>query len=141
MRIGLEYDINIMGHWHQELLLPRAIVCNTLKGFDEYARLQSGAKTNAADATVVVCPSRTRHHGALAGLHRAERIIAERLTRLANGALPWPWINADKALPWVEKRIGFALAESQVAAIRLALISKALVIGGPGRRMMSNAIR
>jgi hypothetical protein len=30
MRIGLEYDINIMGHWHQELLLPRAIVCNTL---------------------------------------------------------------------------------------------------------------
>jgi hypothetical protein len=26
-----------MGHWHQELLLPRAIVCNTLKGFDEYA--------------------------------------------------------------------------------------------------------
>jgi hypothetical protein len=37
--LGLEYDINIMGHWHQELLLPRAIVCNTLKGFDEYARL------------------------------------------------------------------------------------------------------
>ena len=27
------------GHWHQELLLPRAIVSNTLKGFDEYARL------------------------------------------------------------------------------------------------------
>jgi exodeoxyribonuclease V alpha subunit len=69
----------------------------------------------------------------LAGLHRAERTIAERLTRLANGALPWPWIDADKALPWVEKRIGFALAESQVAAIRLALISKALVMtGGPG---------
>jgi hypothetical protein len=42
--LGLEYDINIMGHWHQELLLPRAIVCNTLKGFDEYARLQLGAK-------------------------------------------------------------------------------------------------
>src|SRR5260370_4938782 len=33
--LGLEYDINIMGHWHQELMLPRAIVCNTLKGFDE----------------------------------------------------------------------------------------------------------
>lgn len=42
--LGLEYDINIMGHWHQELMLPRAIVCNTLKGFDEYARLQLGAK-------------------------------------------------------------------------------------------------
>jgi len=35
----------------------------------------------------------------LAGLHRAERTIAERLTRLANGPLPWPWIDPDKALP------------------------------------------
>src|SRR5436190_15965636 len=69
----------------------------------------------------------------LAGLHRAERIIAERLTRLANGTLPWPWIDPDKALPWVEKHIGLALAETQVAAIRLALMSKVLVMtGGPG---------
>src|SRR5436309_7487865 len=69
----------------------------------------------------------------LAGLHRAERTIAERLTRLANGTLPWPWVDPDKALPWVEKRIGLALAESQIAAIRLALMSKVLVMtGGPG---------
>ena len=27
-----------------------------------------------------------------------------------------PWIDPDKALPWVEKRIGLALAHSQVAA-------------------------
>src|SRR5271166_4193774 len=69
----------------------------------------------------------------LAGLHRAERNVAERLMRLANGALPWPWIDPDKALPWVEARIGLALAESQVAAIPLALMSKVLVMtGGPG---------
>src|SRR5207237_7263399 len=69
----------------------------------------------------------------LAGLHRAERTIAERLIRLANGTLPWPWIDPDKALPWVEERIGLALAESQIAAIRLALTSKVLVMtGGPG---------
>ena len=69
----------------------------------------------------------------LAGLHRAERTIAERLMRLANGKLPWPWIDPDKALPWVEGRIGLALAESQIAAIRLALMSKVLVMtGGPG---------
>src|SRR5712675_967201 len=69
----------------------------------------------------------------LAGLFRAERTIAVRLMRLANGKLPWPWIDADKALPWVEKHIGLALAESQVAAIRLALRSKVLVMtGGPG---------
>ena len=53
--------------------------------------------------------------------------------RLANGPLPWSWIDPDKALPWVEERIGLALAESQVAAIRLALMSKVLVMtGGPG---------
>ena len=69
----------------------------------------------------------------LAALHRAERAIAKRLMRLANGTLPWPWIDPDKALPWVEERIGLALAESQNAAIRLALMSKVLVItGGPG---------
>ena len=69
----------------------------------------------------------------LAGLHRAERTIADRLTRLANGRLPWPWIDPAKALPWVEKHIGLALAGSQVAAIRLALTSKVLVMtGGPG---------
>ena len=38
----------------------------------------------------------------LAGLYRAERTIAERLKRLANGTLPWPWIDPDKAVPWVE---------------------------------------
>src|SRR3954470_18071572 len=38
----------------------------------------------------------------LAGLHRSERTIAERLTRLANCTLPWPWIDSDKALPWIE---------------------------------------
>ena len=37
----------------------------------------------------------------LAGLHRAERTVAERLMRLANGPLPWSWIDPDKALPWV----------------------------------------
>jgi len=69
----------------------------------------------------------------LAGLHRAERTIAERLTRLANGCSPWPWIDPVKALPWAEKRIGLTLAESQVAAVRLALMSKVLVMtGGPG---------
>ena len=69
----------------------------------------------------------------LAGLYRAERAIAERLIRLANGKLPWPWIDPDKALPWVEQRAGIELADGQRTAIRLDLISKVLVItGGPG---------
>jgi hypothetical protein len=28
----------VLGHWHQPLWLPRAIVANSLKGFDEYAQ-------------------------------------------------------------------------------------------------------
>jgi exodeoxyribonuclease V alpha subunit len=69
----------------------------------------------------------------LAGLYRAERSIAERLLRLTNGTPPWPWIDPNKALPWVEKRVGLALAESQRTAIRLALKSKVLILtGGPG---------
>ena len=69
----------------------------------------------------------------LAGLHRAEHGIADRLHRIAAGPLPWPRLDADKALPWIERRTGLALAPSQVAAIRLALASKVLVLtGGPG---------
>jgi exodeoxyribonuclease V alpha subunit len=69
----------------------------------------------------------------LAGLYRAEHAVGERLIRLLHGALPWPWIDPDKALPWVEARVGFAFAESQRTAVKLAVASKALVItGGPG---------
>ena len=69
----------------------------------------------------------------LGGLYKAERVIAERLLRLVSGKLPWPYIDPAKALPWIEQKTGLSLAESQVAALRLALISKVLVItGGPG---------
>jgi exodeoxyribonuclease V alpha subunit len=69
----------------------------------------------------------------LAALYRAEQTIAERLIRIISGRLPWPWIDEEKAAPWIEKRSGLQLADSQRAAIRLALTAKALVItGGPG---------
>src|SRR5689334_23346049 len=69
----------------------------------------------------------------LAGLYRAEREIAGKLNALAAGKPPWPLIDADKAIPWVEKRTKLALAESQIEAVRVALASKVLVItGGPG---------
>jgi exodeoxyribonuclease V alpha subunit len=69
----------------------------------------------------------------LGGLHRAERVVAERLIRLMDGPLPWADIDVEKALPWIERKIALMLAESQRAAIRQALRSKTLVItGGPG---------
>jgi exodeoxyribonuclease V alpha subunit len=69
----------------------------------------------------------------LAGLYRAEREIAEKLKALAIGRPPWPAIDADKAIPWVEQGTKLALADSQREAVRVALVSKVLVItGGPG---------
>ena len=69
----------------------------------------------------------------LSGLYHAEKGIADRFRTLISGALPWPDIDADKALPWIEKKTDLILAQSQAEAIRLALHSKVMVItGGPG---------
>ncbi|HYZ33417.1 MAG TPA: ATP-dependent RecD-like DNA helicase, partial [Crenalkalicoccus sp.] len=69
----------------------------------------------------------------LAGLHRAEQAIAERLLTLREGSPPWNTIDAEKAIAWVSTRVGLTLAPSQAEAVRLALASKVTVItGGPG---------
>lgn len=36
--VGRDYDRLLIGHWHQQLWLPRVIVNNALKGFDEFAK-------------------------------------------------------------------------------------------------------
>ncbi|MEY4759018.1 MAG: hypothetical protein RLZZ274_998 [Cyanobacteriota bacterium] len=79
----------------------------------------------------------------LAHLHRDERRIAGALQELAQGAPPWGAIDANKAIGWVEKRLGLELAASQKAAVEQALASKVLVItGGPGvgKTTLINAI-
>jgi len=85
------------------------------------------------DGTVIADDLDGRRCVFLAGLYRAEREIAEKLRALTAGKPPWPSIDADKAIPWVEKRTKLVLAASQIEAIRVALASKVLVItGGPG---------
>jgi exodeoxyribonuclease V alpha subunit len=79
----------------------------------------------------------------LAGLYSAERIVALRLRSQASGPLPWPAIDADAALGWVERRLEMTLAPMQAEALRLALRSRLLVItGGPGvgKTTLLNAI-
>jgi exodeoxyribonuclease V alpha subunit len=69
----------------------------------------------------------------LAALYNAERDIAARLKALAAGMPSWAAIDADRAIPWVEGCTGLVLADSQKAAIRVALGAKIVVItGGPG---------
>lgn len=53
----------------------------------------------------------------LAGLYRAERVVAARLRALAADPLPWEPIDPERALPWAEARAGLALAQSQRAAV------------------------
>ncbi len=69
----------------------------------------------------------------LAALYHAEQVIAERLRVLASGPPCWPGIDVAKAIPWVQRRTGLALADSQKQALGLAVACKVLVItGGPG---------
>lgn len=69
----------------------------------------------------------------LAGLHAAERMIAERLLRRTKGTPPWPEIDLARALPWVQEKTGKALSPSQSEAVRRVLGAKlAVITGGPG---------
>ena len=38
-KAGRDFDVAIIGHWHQYLPMPRTVVNGTLKGYDEFARL------------------------------------------------------------------------------------------------------
>ena len=49
------------------------------------------------------------------------------------GGPPWGDIDPEKALPWVEQRVGFELSDSQRAAVARTIASASSVItGGPG---------
>jgi len=69
----------------------------------------------------------------LGHLWHAEKLIAERLKTLAVGKPCWPAVDAAKAVPWIEQKLGIALADSQREAVKKAVNSKVMVItGGPG---------
>jgi exodeoxyribonuclease V alpha subunit len=89
--------------------------------------VQTALGLELAEGTVIAATVGETACVFLGGLYRAEKVIAARLLRLANGKLPWPHIDPEKALPWVEQKTGLSLAKSQIDAIRLALISKILV--------------
>jgi exodeoxyribonuclease V alpha subunit len=97
------------------------------------ALIEDAVALELADGTVIADRLDERDAVFLSGLYRSEQNIATRLLDLAAGAPPWDGIDADSAVPWVEGRTGLTLAESQRAAVRLAISSKLLVItGGPG---------
>jgi len=95
--------------------------------------IQTALELELSDGTVIADAVGETRCVFLAGLHRSEQAIAERLKTLVSGKLPWAWIDPDKALPWIEQKTGLSLAPTQKEAIRLALMARLLVItGGPG---------
>ena len=69
----------------------------------------------------------------LGSLYASERGIAERLHILSQGPLPWPQIDTDKAIIWVEGKHSIALSASQKQALKQTLEAKVMIItGGPG---------
>ena len=79
----------------------------------------------------------------LAPYEAAERKLAENLMTLSRGSHPCPIIEVEKAVAWVEGKIGLALATAQREAVGLAACSKLMVItGGPGvgKTTLVNAI-
>jgi len=134
VRAGIAYALTVaMDEGHcglpREELVPLAVELLEVPA----ATVLTALDLELAEGSVVVETVRDIPCVFLAGLHRAERTIAERLRCLATGPLPWPAVGADQALPWIATKTGLVLAESQAQALRLALTSKVLVItGGPG---------
>ncbi len=134
VRAGISYALTeAMGEGHcglpTEELVPLAVELLEVPA----ELVQTALDLELAERTVVADTVRETACVFLARLYRAEQTIAERIRRLSTGTLPWPYIDPEKALPWIERKTGLSLAASQVAAIRLALLSKVLVItGGPG---------
>ncbi len=60
--------------------------------------VRAGLDLELADGSVVADSITETACVFLAGLHRAERAIAERLHILVNGTPPWPWIDAEPCL-------------------------------------------
>jgi len=66
-------------------------------------------------------------------LRHAEDAIAASIRNLQAGRPPWPAIDAEKAIDWVEARLGVTLAPGQRDAVVKAMSSKTLIVtGGPG---------
>jgi exodeoxyribonuclease V alpha subunit len=66
-------------------------------------------------------------------LFMAELGVARGVTALRGGEHPLPEVDVEKALGWVEKKMGIEFAEKQRDAVRHAVTNKVLVLtGGPG---------
>jgi exodeoxyribonuclease V alpha subunit len=126
VRAGISYALEAMDDGHCGLPAEE-LVALTRELLEVPAELvETALSLELQGGAVIADDLEARRCVFLAGLYRAEREVAEKLKSLAVGKPPWPLIDADKAIPWVEKRTKLALADSQREAVRVALVSKVL---------------
>jgi exodeoxyribonuclease V alpha subunit len=95
--------------------------------------LEEALVQETAASSVLVEPVAGRPCVFLPYLRHAEDAIAHALRRLLVGRPPWPGVDAEKAIAWIERRLDVSLAPRQREAVSKALSSKILIItGGPG---------
>src|SRR5215510_4389729 len=95
--------------------------------------LGEALRREITEQCVVVEPIDERSCVFLPYLRRAEDVVAAAIRGMQLGCPPWPAIDAEKAIAWIEKRLGLSLASGQKDAVSRALASKLLVLtGGPG---------
>ncbi|MEI8374914.1 MAG: ATP-dependent RecD-like DNA helicase [Planctomycetota bacterium] len=96
--------------------------------------VEAAVKSAVAEKTVIRETVEGEFWLYLTTLHRAEVGLAQSVHRIASATPhPMPKIDAEKAITWVEGKLGIKLALGQQEAIRQATQQKMLVItGGPG---------
>jgi len=96
--------------------------------------IEDAVRSVVQDGSVIREPVEGEPWLYLASLYRAEVGLAQSVHRIAFAAPhPLPRFDLEKAIAWVEKRLGIQLAAAQQEAIRQACQHKLLVItGGPG---------
>lgn len=81
-QIGRSFDVLVIGHWHQYLPLPRVIVSNTLKGYDEYA--SKGLKASPSPPSQALWFTHPNH-----GVTCQWQVFADKNSPLTEGDKEW----------------------------------------------------
>lgn len=66
----------------------------------------------------------------LPAMRNAEQIIASVMTALVRKTSNYPSIDVEKALTWLQEKVGRQLAPTQMEALLRALVSRVLIITG-----------
>ena len=133
-RAGISYTlVEAVANGH--CALPEDELLNAAEKLLEIPReiLKDAIGLELADNQVIADLIGERRSIFLPHLWHAEQVIAERFVAISNGSQSWPPIDLEKAIPWVESKLGVSLAVGQQEAVKAAISGKVMVItGGPG---------